>query len=339
MRNRQLVHRGMTLVELLVVVAIIGLLLAVSVPILRPMLESRRTYNAAQILAGTFQQARMKSIQEGRSYGIKLVPFDTAPTVALQLQLQKEIPVDVINPLHIRVVVVDGEILPCVFDETLGWEQVTWDHPALVSVKDIFKPRFLVQFNRIGRFFPIDKNRRLKEPYHHLNLPEDVTSPDALEYRVTAMPVSTWLPPVVMPRGMIVDLVYSGGETVDFNGDPKTPDDVPVAFAAGDEVIVMFTPLGNVNCLYVNGIRYVINEMLYFCVGEWDRQVDADGNALAEDKKSNRDVPATYWVTLHPKTGEVRMTENAPSGNGSDVEKLHNARTFAREHFFNVGEN
>jgi hypothetical protein len=70
--------------------------------------------------------------------------------------------------------------------------------------------------------------------------------------------------------------------------------------------------------------------MLYFCVGEWDRQF-VNGKSLAEDGKSNINVPATYWVTIHPKTGEVRIAENNAN---NDMEQ---ARKFAREHFLNVG--
>jgi hypothetical protein len=143
-----------------------------------------------------------------------------------------------------------------------------------------------------------------------------------------------------MPREMIVDLVFSGGEEV-----------VPLAFKPGDDVTVMFSPAGYVDYLYVNGEPYKVNEMLYFCVGEWDRQVDAAGKTLAEDGKSNLHTPATYWVTLHPKTGGARIAENAPilpaslaMPEGDDDEKkakkaaiFNDARKFAREHFFDVG--
>jgi len=333
----------MTLVELLVVVAIIGLLLAVSVPLLKPMLETRRTSNAAQVLAGALQHARMKAIQEGQGYGIKLVPFGSAPTAALQLRLQKSTPVWV-NPLHIRVVVRGGTIVPCCFWQNPVSGATEWretgstpeETAELEFVKQLLVPGYSIQFNRIGRWFTIDTNEKLASPYNDLDLPEDPADKnEALEYCITSMPTPAWVPQTVMPHGTIVDLVFSGGETVAFDDGNKTPEAIPASFAPGDEVIVMFSPAGYVNLLYVNGESKKVNEMLYFCVGEWDRQVDANGNSLAEDGKSNLDAPATYWVTIHPKTGEVRIAENAPIQQGSkDIEK---ARKFAREHFFNVG--
>ena len=186
--------------------------------------------------------------------------------------------------------------------------------------------------------------------YTSLYLPDDPGNPYGIpmEYRISVKPTlsSTWLPPAVMPRGMIVDLVFSGGEVVDFDGNSKTSiRDISAHFSPGDEVTVLFSPTGYVDRLYVDNVftksrrEFKVNEILYFCVGDWNRQIDVEnGTTLAEDKKTNLEVPATYWVTLHPKTGGVRITENAPMKSGDPmVKQLGDARKFAREHFFNVG--
>jgi len=365
MQNRRLNNsrQGMTLVELLVVAAIIVLLLAISVPILTPMLETRRTSNAAQVLAGAFQQARAKAIQDGRSYGVRLVPFETASTTAIQLRFYHGDPLpDFLNPPDVRVRVDDGEIIPYRFQEVAPgvWEWVgtDWnDHNLDVrTARAHFRLGDAVQFNRLGcsiaiEFIEAGNRVRLLEPYYHLMLQDTFAINDAMEYRVSrfVFPTLAWIPPVVMPQGTIVDIVFSGGETTGFDGNNnKTRDGVPAFFDPADDIYVMFSPTGHVNMLYIKrrlGIRYVwqsarVNEMLYFCVGEWDRQIDANtGETFAEDGRSNLEMPATFWVTLHPKTGTVRVTENAPIQPGSNtiLEKLRDARRFAREHFFNVG--
>ena len=331
----------MTLVELLVVVAIICLLLAVSVPILKPMLESRKTSNAAQVLAGALQQARLKSIQEGRSYGVRLIPFGTAPTVSVQLQMEAA-PTYVVtlNPPDVRVRVENGTIVPYRFyiDDKEGapqegrWEAVRSPNKR-TEILALFQPGDEVQFNRLGRFFVIGNNHRLISPYHELNFPEEELLSsneemnDAMEYRLVSLwkPLSTWQ--TIMPHGSVVDLAFSGGETDDF-----TNEGIPAQFSSGDDVVVMFSPAGHVDEIRINGISRKVNEMLYFCVGEWDRQMDANTKiTCAEDRNSNLEVSATCWVSLHPKTGGVRIAENVPSNS------IREARKFAREHFFNVG--
>ena len=360
MQNRQLYNSrlGMTLVELLVVAAIIGTLLAVSVPFIKPLLVSRKTSNAAQVLAGTFQQARMKSIQEGKSYGVRFTPFANAPTTAIQMRFLKgSPPSSFVNPPDIRVKVVAGEIIPYCFDAIAGkWNIVdSWNDPRVAEGQEQLLHGGAIQFNRLGRFIEfaaVEDTFRLKPPYDNLDLPDTSTTiNDAMEYYITGLAgfASAWFPPVVMPRGTVVDIMFSGGEVRNFDGNLKTPgsgNGIPPYFSSGSDVIVMFSPAGYVDFLYVDGMPIKVNEMLYFCVGEWDRQVDAMNNPLARDKKTNIDVPATYWVTIHPKTGGIRITENAPIQLGNStiidpierkLQDIRDARKFAKEHFFNVG--
>ena len=337
MRRSPLAQPGMTLVELLVVITIMVLLLAVSVPILKPLSESSKTSGAAQVLAGAFQQARTKAIQERRDYGLRLIPYKTAPTAVVEMHLQRGGAgiMDFVNPPDVRVKIVSGRIVPYCFYEN-GWQQFDALPEGEKSrwaekFAGHFEEGYTIQFNRLGRSFTIGGNWTLRPPYDGLNLPEDNLGNDAMEYRISTRDDGVslaWRPPIVMPRTTIVDLVFSGGE-----------DEVPTQFSPGDEVIVMFSPTGYVDWVSINGERKSANEMLYFCVGEWDRQVDTNGNPLAEDRKSNLAAKATFWVTLHPKTGGVRVTENSPIEPASTTlhEQIKDARRYAKEHFFDVG--
>ena len=357
MHNRQRFPRempwGMTLVELLVVVAIMVILLAVSLPMLRPVFQSQRTANAARVLESTFQQARMKAIQERQPYGVRLLHFPNAPTASIEMRLQWGGAASFINPPDVRVRVEDGVIIPYRFQGG-EWEGTNWG--AVQQAREQFEGGGVIQFNHLGRLFAFSINES-DDPaldstdgvdYSELTLPEFWQ--DAMEYRITRSAETRldWTPPIVMPQGTIIDLMFSGGETRKFNRDIKESGDgnIPYTFGAGDEVIVMFSPAGHVDRILVNNTprpdpyNWLVNEMLYFCVGDWDRQVDEDRNPLAEDGKTNLEVPTTYWVTLHPKTGGVRVTENNPTPPNDTLQnQLHEARKFANEHFFNVGGN
>jgi len=61
---------GLTLVELLVTISIMALVIAISLPMVKPMLESNKTKNGADIVAGFLAQARNRAIEEGRPVGV-----------------------------------------------------------------------------------------------------------------------------------------------------------------------------------------------------------------------------------------------------------------------------
>lgn len=65
----------MTLVELLVVVTIMVFLLALAVPNLKPMLESRLSKNAAQVVSLALQRAQMLALEKNEPVGVTFVPF------------------------------------------------------------------------------------------------------------------------------------------------------------------------------------------------------------------------------------------------------------------------
>ncbi len=64
------VRLALTLVELLVTVSIMGLIIAVSIPVVRPMLASNKVKSGADMVAGFLAQARNRAIEEGRPVGV-----------------------------------------------------------------------------------------------------------------------------------------------------------------------------------------------------------------------------------------------------------------------------
>ncbi|MCL2347211.1 MAG: prepilin-type N-terminal cleavage/methylation domain-containing protein [Planctomycetaceae bacterium] len=68
---------GLTLVELLVVISIIGIVLAASVPMIKPMLESNKVRDGADAVATYLNQARARAIEEGRCVGVRFERYTT----------------------------------------------------------------------------------------------------------------------------------------------------------------------------------------------------------------------------------------------------------------------
>ena len=65
-------RRAMTLVELLVVVAIMLMLAAVAIPAMRPSMEGRKTREAARAINVYLSSARNRAIESGRPVGVQI---------------------------------------------------------------------------------------------------------------------------------------------------------------------------------------------------------------------------------------------------------------------------
>jgi type II secretory pathway pseudopilin PulG len=84
-------RRGITLVELLVVVGILVVLAMITVPMMQPLSEGRRIREAARAINVYFSRARSKAIQTGRPCGVMLQRLDRQPQACTVLR-QAEVP-------------------------------------------------------------------------------------------------------------------------------------------------------------------------------------------------------------------------------------------------------
>ena len=72
--NQQSVKRGFTLVELLVVIFIVGLVSAATLPIIIPTLNQRQVQEGSRILQQALINARFAAMSTGRPAGVRLLP-------------------------------------------------------------------------------------------------------------------------------------------------------------------------------------------------------------------------------------------------------------------------
>ncbi|MDR1142016.1 MAG: prepilin-type N-terminal cleavage/methylation domain-containing protein [Planctomycetaceae bacterium] len=374
----QLIHPspfGFTLIELLVVMSIMVLLVAVSVPLLKPMFDSKKTKNAAEMVAAAFQRVRFKAMEEQTSCGIQFDRFTEkteegdVSNVSVRMRLIKSgkaylnptevcAKVEVItinNPLKpnpdadepiteiptedsdnatpgiqwrvstIKLYRYNSETDKWVSSDDSSTEQTAWNNDR--KTKEV-----KIQFGRQGRFY---KLRNVKEkvadnkykfhytfdpPFNNLNLHED--NPDeVVEFKVLQPPRSSLSPPVVLPRGTVVDLAFSGGyEGTTYHDFKKVNTQDEDTQDKGIKLV--FTPAGYVDKFYVDETEYKpYSGLTYLCIGEWERQVNVtydkeneeyEFRTLSEDNKNNLETITNFWITLHPQTGQVRITEMAP---------------------------
>lgn len=344
-------RKGVTLIELLVVATLMLTLAAVSVPAIKPMMESQLTASAASTVSTYLNRARARAMTTGRSCGVTFERFDgtydpdsntgSASLVMRQvevppyysgLELGANVSVAPGNELYINDVdsKYHGMRARGLFVNDLYWDRFVGNEGSPV-----------IQFNNCGPFYPIYIPSAgsavpnlciVKLP--GIELPTRLNVP----FKVKRGPRPTMTSPIGLPQGAVVDLEFSGDET-NF-------------FSLEGNVTVMFSPNGSIDYIQDNAGSFIPTETVYFLIGRWDRIAalgwDVNGGekvTLAEDGLWNYEDPTNFWVTINPNTGLVSTAEvNQPlnyvlSGNEDEieVEKVAESREFARMSKRNLG--
>jgi len=327
-------NSGMTLIELLVAVSIMVLLVAVSVPMFKPMLESQKTSGAARTVAMALERAKVRAMETGQYCGVTFERFDResvalAQNFALRIRLVKNVKDRYTLDDGFRVKVKGGVIGFYAYNGT-QWmpspDPPDWDGKAS-----------LIQLGRQGRFYKL-VGKKLESPFDALDHPVEDTSGTyvhpPVEYRIKRQPRPMLIPPIIMPRGTVVDLQFSGegikNKATAFND------------ISSDSVTILFSPSGSVDRYFFDDptpMDGVPRYPLHFCIGEWERALSIGH----EDGKSNIDTASNFWVTVHPRTGAVRVSEMNTYRDPSlaalpnPPTPVEEARKFATENFVNVG--
>lgn len=71
-------RKGLTVIEMIVVISIIGILIGTSIPVLSHYLPGIRLNGSARVLSGNLREAQEKAITEQKQYLIRFFP-DTVP--------------------------------------------------------------------------------------------------------------------------------------------------------------------------------------------------------------------------------------------------------------------
>ena len=363
---------GVTLLELLVVASIMLMLAAVSVPSIKPMMESRQNESAASVVSTYLNRARSRAMSTGRSCGVVFEKFlgstwnlgtDDSPYFlgsACVVLRQVEVPpyytgLDENTVVSVHSSKADGSSNDSYV--TINGEDSDWLRAIDYSL-DPYWTQFVsneknaqIQFDGSGPFYPIVNGCIQKLP--GIDLPTRYNGP----FKVKRDPRPTMTAPVGLPQGTVVDLEWSGLEEQNFS--LGTDGDVNGKAIGG--VTVMFSPSGEVDYIEDAAGRVVPTETLYFLVGKWDRitalslNTDDDSGyffddygepiTTTEDGLWNYEDPDSLWVTINPRTGLVTTVPLNPpldydTASGIDEmvwEKIVESREFARESKRNLG--
>jgi prepilin-type N-terminal cleavage/methylation domain-containing protein len=343
-------RRGMTLVELLVVISLMVLLAVISIPALRPMLEDRQTREGARLVNTYLNRARIKAMQTGRPCGVLFERFGPQNNASLVLRQVEVPPPYAGSTMNMRVAVDSSSGRLTFYDwrkdnnGDLDWRERSVDEQLIWN--QLVSPGDLIQFDQQGPYYeiaeatfddpnhpppPADPNNLPPErPRIHLvspndpakRFPTDKTFTRPVPFKIFRQPVPTLASPVGLPRGIVVDLQFSGLGN-DFQEDPNhngaenqaeliyenTDNFAPSGNQDATPVVVMFSPSGEVDSVRWSGQQpRPVASRIYFLIGRWERVV----RPLPEDGRLNFQDLTNYWVSVNPKNGLVSTDEMAP---------------------------
>ena len=284
-------RRSFTLVELLVVMAIMAVLMAVALPKMRPAMESRRIREAARGVSVYCGSARTRALESGRACGVMIQRLDGLPQCAVELS-QAEV------PAAYGGATVDAraqlEVTGAAIQATLT---------GVGSLDGLVSPGDLMQLNYQGPLYTITGVSGTTLTLG-VNLsggglvPWTTGSPMSVPYKIYRQPRPRSVMPLRLPAGAVIDLQFSG------------TDSNPALFSGGTgPVVIMFSPGGGIDRVYLGGAAQPVTEPIYLLVGKREAINAGDGMANWQD-------PKNLWVVLNPRTGLLTTSPVVP---GDDI--------------------
>lgn len=296
---------GVTLIEMLVVVAIMMFMLAIAAPLFRPDQDSQVARDTARALNAYIQEARAKAIATGRPCGVAFIPFENYLSACVIAQ-QVEAPPLYTGDTYNSTVKVSGSAT----NPTLQFTNASAEWT---------KTGNLIRFGGRGVWYEMTSATACKLQAGDAGRPDPEFRPWTngawtTSYEIQSVPVSkakNYLQSVGMAepfkviRGSAIDLYYSkvGGTTLSNN--------------STNPVIVMFNPTGEVGVCYSlvgsgrtrPGSAAVPSDSVYILCGQWDRALTA---FAPEDGKRNHQTFDSYWIKIDPSTGISSIEQNIP---------------------------
>lgn len=347
MRRRRRRSTGLTLVELLVVVTIAVLLVATSVPLMKPALQSGKLREASRQLSVFVQVARTRAIESGRAAGIWIERNAPGSNEGYLVFLAE-------SPLPYQGDFVGARATAFVppTPPSQPWWRVQFNDSLSTLLPAIVKAGDVIKFDYKGHYYPIVAVSTSGPVFVDVDTTNRPLPPNpaGLPYQIFRRPKKSMAMPLQLTGNAVIDLEYSGiGSTTTY--DSAGLELGGREFQAGSAtdntpVLVIFNPTGVVDHVSFGTTTVMPDGAVHLLIGlnknvgvPTDDQpnplpVTSTASSVTHQYMKNVSDPGSVWVTIHPRTGGVSSAENGwqlnPPANPTFADSLRLGREYSQ---------
>jgi len=329
----------MTLVELLVVLVIVMMLAAVTIPRLRPDLERSRVREAARSVQLYLSSARNQAIATGRSCGVQIERLVNYSSVGIATVVEAGCSTtlsQVESPLGYCGETLSSLVNVSVANSSAKTVTVNLSYvPAINS--GLIRAGDTIQLGLQGPLYTITAaggSTATLDVSQGLSVPWTANGP-AVPFKIFRQPVKSSATALQLPSPSVIDLTYSG---IDYPQNTATPVfwASPTNTSDSSPIQIMFAPDGSIDRVYVDGQVSFPTAPICLLIGK--RQNVQNIPPPLDPTNLNMTDFNSLWVAINPRTGLIITTDLAPTNSTTSnpptvpaPTDVYTSRTYARQ--------